>query len=64
MSWKLFSYTWNGATAGEHTIVSRAIDANGHAQAEKANETKKTIWEKSRTDAPKGDDFLALGLFR
>jgi hypothetical protein len=43
MSWKLFSYTWNGATAGEHTIVSRAIDANGHAQAEKANETKKTI---------------------
>jgi hypothetical protein len=45
MSWKLFSYTWNDATAGEHTIVSRAIDANGHAQAEKADETKKTIWE-------------------
>jgi len=45
MSWKLFSYTWNAATAGEHTIVSRAIDANGHAQAMKADETKKTIWE-------------------
>ena len=44
-SWKLFSYVWNGATPGEHTIVSRAIDANGQIQLEKADETKKTIWE-------------------
>ena len=44
-SWKLFSYTWNGATPGEHTIVSRAIDANGKIQLEKADPTKKTIWE-------------------
>jgi hypothetical protein len=27
------------------TIVSRAIDANGHIQPDKADETKKTIWE-------------------
>jgi DMSO/TMAO reductase YedYZ molybdopterin-dependent catalytic subunit len=44
-SWKLFSYIWNGATPGEHTIVSRAIDANGETQREKTDETKKTIWE-------------------
>ena len=31
-SWKLFRYAWNGATAGEHTIVSRATDVNGHVQ--------------------------------
>jgi DMSO/TMAO reductase YedYZ molybdopterin-dependent catalytic subunit len=31
-SWKLFSYTWNGATPGAHTLVSRAIDVNGKIQ--------------------------------
>ena len=31
-SWKFFNYTWNGATAGEHTVVSRATDANGYVQ--------------------------------
>ncbi|MFN8060779.1 MAG: molybdopterin-dependent oxidoreductase [Vicinamibacterales bacterium] len=31
-SWKLFSYTWNGATKGEHTLVSRATDASGYVQ--------------------------------
>ena len=44
-SWKLFSYMWNGATPGEHTIVSRATDAKGRVQLEKADPTKKTIWE-------------------
>ena len=44
-SWKLFSYTWNGATPGEHTIVSRATDAKGRVQLEKADPTKKTNWE-------------------
>jgi len=44
-SWKLFSYTWNGATPGEHTIVSRATDANGQVQPATADPTKKTIWE-------------------
>jgi DMSO/TMAO reductase YedYZ molybdopterin-dependent catalytic subunit len=44
-SWKLFSYTWNGATPGEHTIVSRATDAKGRVQPEKADPTKKTNWE-------------------
>jgi DMSO/TMAO reductase YedYZ molybdopterin-dependent catalytic subunit len=31
-SWKLFTYRWDGATAGEHTLVSRATDANGVVQ--------------------------------
>ena len=44
-SWKLFSYTWNGATPGEHTVVYRATDAKGRVQLEKADPTKKTIWE-------------------
>jgi DMSO/TMAO reductase YedYZ molybdopterin-dependent catalytic subunit len=30
--WKLFSYAWMGATAGEHTVVSRVIDVNGQVQ--------------------------------
>jgi DMSO/TMAO reductase YedYZ molybdopterin-dependent catalytic subunit len=32
-SWKLFSYAWNGAAPGEHTIVSRVTDVNGQVQA-------------------------------
>jgi DMSO/TMAO reductase YedYZ molybdopterin-dependent catalytic subunit len=31
-SWKLFSYTWTGATPGEHTVVSRVTDATGQVQ--------------------------------
>ena len=31
-SWKLFTYAWNGATAGEHTLVSRVTDVNGKVQ--------------------------------
>jgi DMSO/TMAO reductase YedYZ molybdopterin-dependent catalytic subunit len=30
--WKLFTYTWKGATTGEHTLVSRVTDAAGHVQ--------------------------------
>ena len=43
-SWKLFSYTWQGATAGEHTIVSRATDKDGYVQPEQLAE-KKTFLE-------------------
>jgi hypothetical protein len=31
-SWKLFTYTWNGGTPGEHTLVSRVTDVNGQVQ--------------------------------
>ena len=44
--WKLFTYTWNGATKGEHTLVSRVTDVNGKVQptAEEL-EAKKTFLE-------------------
>lgn len=32
-SWKPFHFEWNGAAAGEHTVVSRVTDINGHTQA-------------------------------
>lgn len=45
-SWKLFSFRWEGATAGEHTIVSRATDVNGVVQPVEADlELKKTFLE-------------------
>ena len=31
-SWKLFHLTWNNPPAGDHTIVSRVIDAQGNIQ--------------------------------
>lgn len=45
-SWKLFSYRWDGATAGEHTIVSRVTDAEGNVQPSLDDlKTKKTFLE-------------------
>jgi DMSO/TMAO reductase YedYZ molybdopterin-dependent catalytic subunit len=45
-SWKLFTWVWNGATPGEHTLVSRVTDQTGRIQptAEEL-ETKKTFLE-------------------
>jgi DMSO/TMAO reductase YedYZ molybdopterin-dependent catalytic subunit len=45
-SWKLFTYAWSGAAAGEHTIVSRATDVTGAVQpTSEALESKKTFLE-------------------
>jgi DMSO/TMAO reductase YedYZ molybdopterin-dependent catalytic subunit len=45
-SWKLFTYAWNGATTGEHTLVSRVTDVNGKVQpTDKDLEGKKTFLE-------------------
>jgi DMSO/TMAO reductase YedYZ molybdopterin-dependent catalytic subunit len=44
--WKFYNYTWTGATAGEHTLVSRVTDTNGMVQpTEKDLENKKTFLE-------------------
>jgi hypothetical protein len=44
--WKFFTYTWNGATPGAHTIVSRVTEANGAVQpTEQELETKKSFLE-------------------
>ena len=46
-SWKLFSYQWQGATPGEHTLLSRVTDVNGVVQptAEELTRKKKTFLE-------------------
>jgi len=46
-AWKLFKFNWEGATPGEHTIVSRATDAAGNVQPEAGplNKFKKTFLE-------------------
>jgi DMSO/TMAO reductase YedYZ molybdopterin-dependent catalytic subunit len=45
-SWKLFTYTWTGATPGEHTLVSRVTDVNGNVQPTLEQlENKKTFLE-------------------
>ena len=31
-SWKLFTFNWDNATPGDHTIVSRVTDVNGNVQ--------------------------------
>ena len=46
-SWKLFTYRWEGATPGDHTLVSRVTDANGVMQPTAADlaKVKKTFLE-------------------
>jgi DMSO/TMAO reductase YedYZ molybdopterin-dependent catalytic subunit len=45
-SWKLFNYTWNGATPGEHTLVSRVTDNTGKVQPTAEDlENKKSFLE-------------------
>ena len=44
--WKFFTYAWNGATPGAHTLVSRVTDAGGTVQpTEQELETKKSFLE-------------------
>ena len=43
-SWKLFTYRWEGATPGEHTLVSRVTDVEGMVQPTAAElKRKKTF---------------------
>ncbi len=46
-SWKLFSWRWQGAKPGEHTLISRATDVNGVVQptVEELTRRKKTFLE-------------------
>ncbi len=45
-SWKFFNFAWNGATPGEHIIVSRVTDANGTVQpTEEDLKNKKSFLE-------------------
>lgn len=47
-AWTFFHYDWKSPEAGEHYVVSRAIDAEGRAQPafeDPAIQLKKTYWE-------------------
>ena len=51
--WKFYTYSWKGATPGDHTIVSRATDATGLVQpTEKDLENKKSFLEQN-SQAPR-----------
>ena len=47
-TWRFWSFDWKEAKAGEHTLVSRAIDAKGRVQPtadDPSIKNKKTYWE-------------------
>ena len=45
-SWKLFTYVWDHATPGEHTLVSRVTDVKGRVQPTASDlKMKKTFLE-------------------
>ena len=52
-SWKLFTYTWEGATPGEHTIVSRVTDATGQVQPTAADLARKKTFLEDNSQFPR-----------
>jgi len=52
-SWKLFSYRWEGATPGEHTLVSRATDAEGTVQPTAAELKRKKTFLQDNSQFPR-----------
>jgi len=52
-SWKLFTYRWEGATAGEHTLVSRATDVNGVVQPTVAELARKKTFLEDNSQHPR-----------
>jgi DMSO/TMAO reductase YedYZ molybdopterin-dependent catalytic subunit len=52
-SWKLFTFDWKGATAGEHTLVSRATDANGTVQPAAAELSRKKTFLEDNAQFPR-----------
>jgi DMSO/TMAO reductase YedYZ molybdopterin-dependent catalytic subunit len=52
--WKFYNYTWNGATPGAHTLVSRVTDVTGKVQPTRQElETKKSFLEENSQNARK-----------
>jgi hypothetical protein len=52
-SWKLFTYRWDSATPGEHTLVSRATDANGVVQPTAADLARKKTFLEDNSQFPR-----------
>ena len=51
--WKLFNYTWTGATPGAHTLVSRATDVNGKVQPTEQDLAEKKSFLEQNSQAPR-----------
>jgi DMSO/TMAO reductase YedYZ molybdopterin-dependent catalytic subunit len=51
--WKFYTYTWNGATPGEHTIVSRVTDATGLVQPTAEELGSKRSFLETNSQAPR-----------
>jgi DMSO/TMAO reductase YedYZ molybdopterin-dependent catalytic subunit len=52
-SWKLFTWKWEGATPGEHTIVSRVTDATGLVQPTAAELARKKTFLEDNSQFPR-----------
>jgi DMSO/TMAO reductase YedYZ molybdopterin-dependent catalytic subunit len=52
-SWKLFTYRWEGATPGEHTLVSRVTDMNGAVQPTAAELKRKKTFLQDNSQFPR-----------
>ena len=52
-SWKLFTYTWTGATPGEHTLVSRVTDVNRQVQPTAQDLENKKSFLEDNSQAPR-----------
>ncbi len=52
-SWKLFTYRWEGATPGEHTLVSRVTDAEGMVQPTAADLKRKKTFLQDNSQFPR-----------
>ena len=52
-SWKLFTYTWTGATPGEHTLVSRVTDTTGQVQPTAEDLENKKIFLEDNSQHPR-----------
>lgn len=52
-SWKLFTHRWDGATPGEHTLVSRVTDAEGTVQPTAAELKRKKTFLQDNAQFPR-----------
>jgi DMSO/TMAO reductase YedYZ molybdopterin-dependent catalytic subunit len=52
-AWKLFTYRWEGATPGEHTIISRVTDMKGEVQPESAGLSRKKTFLEDNAQFPR-----------
>jgi DMSO/TMAO reductase YedYZ molybdopterin-dependent catalytic subunit len=52
-SWKLFTYRWEGALPGEHTLVSRVTDVNGVVQPTTSELSRKKTFLEDNSQFPR-----------